>query len=196
MLERDANSNSAGSNDQGKPFLTDVKTLRERARRHIEEGAITESYHANRETVVKLLNEALATELVCVLRYKRHYFMASGPASESASAEFLEHAGEEQEHADRIAERIVQLGGEPEFSPAGMLDRSHSEYMPGTTLENMIEEDLVAERVAIDSYREMIQYIADNDSTTRRMLEEILAVEEKHADDMAALLKEMPVLRQ
>jgi bacterioferritin len=196
MLERDANSKPAGSNDQGKPFLTDVKTLRERARRHIEQGAVTESYHANRETVVKLLNEALATELVCVLRYKRHYFMASGPASESASAEFLEHAGEEQEHADRIAERIVQLGGEPEFSPAGMLDRSHSEYMPGTTLENMIEEDLVAERVAIDSYREMIQYVGDNDSTTRRMLEEILAVEEKHADDMAALLKEMPVLRQ
>jgi len=153
---------------------------------------VTASYQANRETVLKLLNEALATELVCVLRYKRHYFMASGPVAESASAEFLEHAGEEQEHADRIAERIVQLGGEPEFSPAGMLDRSHSEYMPGTSLLDMIQEDLIAERIAIDSSREMIQYVGENESTTRRLLEEILAVEEKHADDMATLLEELP----
>jgi bacterioferritin len=198
MLEHDTESTKpAVSSDQGQqPFLTDIKTLRERARRHIEEGAVTASYHANRDTVLKLLNEALATEIVCVLRYKRHYFMAQGLVAESAASEFLEHAGEEQEHADRIAERIVQLGGEPEFSPEGMLDRSHSEYRPGTSLLDMIQEDLIAERIAVDSYREMIRYLGDNDSTTRRMLEEILAVEEKHADDMAALLKELPALRR
>lgn len=192
MLEHDAHRNqSAGRSQDSQPFLTDIKTLRERARRHIEEGAITESYQANREVVLKLLNEALATEIVCVLRYKRHYFMAQGLVAESAATEFQEHATEEQEHADRIAERIVQLGGEPEFSPAGMLDRSHSEYVPGTTLTEMIQEDLIAERIAIDSYREMAQYVGEHDSTTRRMLEEILAVEEQHADDMAGLLKDL-----
>jgi bacterioferritin len=193
MLDANKDSNTpAGQGESKQPFLTDVKTIRERARRHMEEGAVTPSYHANREVVLKLLNEALATELVCVLRYKRHYFMAEGLLADSASAEFQEHATEEQEHADRIAERIVQLGGEPEFSPVGMLDRSHSEYVAGTSLVEMIKEDLVAERIAVDSYREMIQYIGENDSTTRRMLEDILAVEEKHADDMAGLLKELP----
>ncbi len=192
MLEHDAQRNpAAGQGGESQPFLTDIKTLRERARRHIEEGAVTDSYHANREVVLKLLNEALATELVCVLRYKRHYFMAQGLIAESAATEFQEHAAEEQGHADRIAERIVQLGGEPEFSPAGMLDRSHSEYVAGTTLMEMIQEDLIAERIAIDSYREMAQYVGENDSTTRRMLEEIFAVEEQHADDMAGLLKEL-----
>src|SRR2546428_7035304 len=159
-----------------KPFLTDIKTLRERARRHIEKGAITEGYSADRETVIKVLNESLATEIVCVLRYKRHYFMASGIHAESVAAEFLQHANEEQGHADQIAERIIQLGGAPNFNPDGLLMRSHSEYVEGHTLIDMIKEDLVAERVAIDSYTEMIRYIGENDITTRRMLESILAV--------------------
>src|SRR4051812_33158292 len=191
MPEQNSQS-SQPANENAQPFLTDIKTLRDRARRHIEEGAITPSYHANREVVLKLLNASLATEIVCVLRYKRHYFMAEGLLAESASEEFKQHAAEEQEHADRIAERIVQLGGEPDFSPAGILDRSHSEYKPGTSLVDMIREDLIAERIAVDSYREIIQYLGDNDSTTRRMFEEILAVEEEHADDMAGLLKEIP----
>src|SRR5919109_1241877 len=134
-----------------KPFLTDVKTLRERARQHMEQGAITPGYKADRNTVVKLLNEALATELVCVLRYKRHYFMASGIHAQAVADEFLEHANQEQGHADQIAERIVQLGGEPNLSPEGMLSRSHSEYVEGDSLIDMIKEDLVAERIAIDT---------------------------------------------
>ncbi|HUH39145.1 MAG TPA: ferritin-like domain-containing protein [Spongiibacteraceae bacterium] len=169
-------------------FLSDIKTLRARARKHIERGAVTEGYSADRETVLKLLNEALATELVCVLRYKRHYYMAEGVQARDAAAEFLEHATQEQEHADQIAERICQLGGAPDFSPKGLESRSHSEYVAGDNLREMIVEDLVAERIAIDSYREMIAYIGDKDPTTRRMLEEILAVEEEHADDMAELL--------
>jgi bacterioferritin len=172
-------------------FLTDVKTLRERARQHIEQGAVTPGYTAKRETVVKLLNEALATEIVCVLRYKRHYFMASGIHAQSVAAEFLQHANEEQAHADEIARRIVQLGGEPNLSPDGMLSRSHSEYVEGANLLDMIKEDLVAERVAIDSYREMIKYCGSEDPTTRRMLEGILAVEEEHADDLVTLLQEL-----
>ena len=172
-----------------KPFLTDVQELRRRARQHIEEGAVTEGYRGDRETVVKLLNEALATEIVCVLRYKRHYFMAQGIHADPIAQEFLTHANEEQGHADQIAARIIQLGGEPNFSPDGLLTRSHSEYVEGTTLQDMIKEDLVAERVAIDSYTEMIRYIGDNDITTRRILEQILAVEEEHADDMASLLE-------
>jgi bacterioferritin len=174
-----------------KPFLTDVKELRRRARQHIEEGAVTDAYRANRETVIKLLNEALATEIVCVLRYKRHYFMAQGIHAEPIAAEFLQHANEEQGHADEIAGRIVQLGGSPNFNPDGLLMRSHSEYVEGHTLLDMIKEDLVAERVAIDSYTEMIRYVGDNDITTRRMLEGILAVEEEHADDMACLLSDL-----
>jgi bacterioferritin len=174
-----------------KPFLTDIKTIRERARKHIEQGAVTEGYQADRNTVVKLLNEALATEIVCVLRYKRHFFMASGINAQSVAAEFLQHANEEQVHADEIAARIVQLGGEPNLSPEGMLTRSHSEYVEGTTLVSMIQEDLVAERIAIDSYREMIAYCGNDDPTTRRMLEGILAMEEEHADDLVSLLEEM-----
>lgn len=174
-----------------KPFLTDVQELRRRAREHIEEGAVTEGYRADRDTVVKLLNEALATEIVCVLRYKRHYFMAQGIHAEPIAAEFLQHANEEQGHADEIAGRIVQLGGSPNFNPDGMLMRSHSEYVEGHTLVDMIKEDLVAERVAIDSYTEMIRYIGADDITTRRMLEGILAVEEEHADDLASFLSEM-----
>ncbi|HEU4510136.1 MAG TPA: ferritin-like domain-containing protein [Pyrinomonadaceae bacterium] len=175
----------------GKPFLTDIKTLRERARKHIENGAVTQGYTADRETVVKLLNEALATEIVCVLRYKRHYFMASGIHAEGVAAEFLEHANDEQGHADRIAQRIVQLQGEPNFNPEGLLMRSHAEYVEGTSLTDMIQEDLVAERIAIDSYREMINYFGNDDPTSRRMLEEILAVEEEHADDLVSLLEKM-----
>jgi bacterioferritin len=174
-----------------KPFLTDIKTLRERARQHIENGAITEGYTADRETVVKLLNEALATEIVCVLRYKRHYFMASGIHAEGVAAEFLEHANDEQGHADSIAQRIVQLKGEPNFNPEGLLSRSHAEYVEGTTLIDMIKEDLVAERIAIDSYRDMINYFGNDDPTSRRLLEGILAVEEEHADDLVSLLEQM-----
>ena len=174
-----------------KPFLTDIKTLRERARQHIQNGAVTEGYTADRETVVKLLNEALATEIVCVLRYKRHYFMASGIHAEGVAAEFLEHANDEQGHADQIAQRIVQLKGEPNFNPEGLLMRSHAEYVEGTTLTEMIKEDLVAERIAIDSYREMITYLGSDDPTSRRMMEEILAVEEEHADDLNNLLEKM-----
>jgi bacterioferritin len=171
--------------------LSDIETLRRRAREHIAQGAVTPGYHADREVVIKLLNEALATEWVCTLRYKRHYFMAKGIHAETVAAEFLEHAQEEQQHADQIAHRIVQLGGEPDLSPDGLSSRSHAEYIEGDTLEDMIKEDLVAERIAIDSYREMINYLGQEDSTTRRMLEEILAKEEEHADDLASLLEGM-----
>lgn len=174
-----------------KPFLTDIKTLRERARQHIENGAVTEGYSADRKTVVKLLNEALATEIVCVLRYKRHYFMASGINAESVAAEFLQHANEEQGHADLIAQRIVQLKGEPNLNPEGLLARSHAEYVEGNSLLDMIKEDLVAERIAIDSYREMITYFGNDDPTSRRMLEGVLAMEEEHADDLVNMLEKM-----
>ncbi|HKS21570.1 MAG TPA: ferritin-like domain-containing protein [Thermoanaerobaculia bacterium] len=173
------------------PFLTDVQELRRRARQHIEEGAVTDAYRADRETIVKLLNEALATEIVCVLRYKRHYFMAQGIHADPIAQEFQTHANEEQGHADQIAGRIIQLGGAPNFSPDGLLSRSHSEYVEGQNLVDMIKEDLVAERVAIDSYNEMIRYVGDKDVTTRRMLEGILAVEEEHADDLASFLADM-----
>jgi len=174
-----------------KPFLTDIKTLRDRARQHIENGAVTEGYSADRETVVKLLNEALATEIVCVLRYRRHYFMASGINAESVAPEFLQHANEEQGHADQLAQRIVQLKGEPNFNPEGLLTRSHAEYVEGNSLTEMIREDLVAERIAIDSYREMIAYFGNDDPTSRRMMEGILAMEEEHADDLVNLLEKM-----
>jgi bacterioferritin len=173
------------------PFLTDVATLRQRARQHIQAGAVTANYGADPEVVVKILNEALATEIVCVLRYKRHYFMAQGIASDSVKEEFAEHATEEQEHADRIAERIVQLGGEPDLNPDTLTTRSHAEYVEGTSLVDMLREDLVAERIAIESYREMVQWLQGKDSTTKRMLEEILAVEEEHADDINSLLAGM-----
>ena len=170
-------------------FETDLKAIRARARQHIEQGPVTPGYRGNLETILRLLNEALATEIVCVLRYKRHFYMATGIHAKAVAPEFLEHANEEQAHADLIAARIVQLGGEPNFSPVGMVDRSHSEYAPGTDLIDMIKEDLVAERVAIDSYNEMIRFIGDTDPTTRRMLEEILAVEEEHADDLRNLIE-------
>jgi bacterioferritin len=175
----------------GKPFLTDITELRQRARKHIEEGAVTPGYKADRAVVVKLLNEALATEIVCVLRYRRHYFMASGINAQSVAQEFLQHANEEQTHADQIAQRIVQLGGEPNFSPEGLLTRSHAEYVEGDSLLSMIKEDLVAERIAIDSYREMIAYLGNDDPTTRRLMEGILAMEEEHADDLVTLLQEL-----
>ena len=168
--------------------VSDLKTKRERARHHIENGAVTENYRSELPTVIKLLNEALATEIVCVLRYRRHYFMAKGIHAESVANEFLAHSNEEQGHADRISIRITQLGGEPDLNPATLLSRSHAEYIPGETLDDMIKEDLIAERVAIDSYAEVIRYVGANDPTTRRMLEEILAVEEEHADDLAKLL--------
>ena len=171
-----------------KEFLSDIKTLRERARKHIENGAVTENYKADRQTVIRILNEALATEIVCVLRYKSHYFMAKGIHAQAVAAEFLEHANEEQGHADQIAERINQLGGAPNLSPEGMLTRSHSEYQQGDTLEDMIKEDLIAERIAIESYSEIVRYLGNDDVTSRRMMEGILAVEEEHADDLAKLL--------
>lgn len=171
--------------------LTDTQTLRKRARQHVEEGAVTTGYAADKEAVIQLLNEALATELVCVLRYKRHYFMAKGIHSESVKPEFLQHAKEEMVHADRIAKRITELGGEPNFSPDGLSSRSHAEYMPGDTLISMIKEDLIAERIAIESYREFVAYLGNDDPTTQRMIKEILAMEEEHADDMASLLEGM-----
>ena len=172
--------------------LTDVATLRARARRHIEEGAVTPGYRADREAVIKLLNEALATEIVCTLRYRRHYFMARGIHAATVAAEFREHADEELGHADQIAERIVQLGGEPDFSPMTLLARSHAEYVEGRSLLDMIKENLVAERVAIDSYREMLLYVGEDDPTTTRMLAAILAVEEEHADELSDLVAGLP----
>jgi bacterioferritin len=182
MASKEKSSGSKGG------FLTDIKELRRRARQHIEDGAVTPGYGADRETVVRILNDALATEIVCVLRYKRHYFMAQGIHATAVAQEFLEHANEEQGHADRIAERITQIGGAPNFSPEGLLTRSHSEYVEGNTLVDMIREDLVAERIAIESYSEIVRFLGDRDITTRRMMEEILANEEEHADDLQNLL--------
>jgi bacterioferritin len=172
--------------------LTDVNTLRARARRHIEDGAVTAGYSADRTAVLRLLNDALATEIVCVLRYRRHHFMARGIDAKSTADEFLTHSNEELVHADRLAERIVQLGGQPDFAPDGLTGRSHAEYVAGSSLVEMIREDLVAERIAIDSYRELIGFLGELDSTTSHMLKEILAVEEQHADELADLLKGLP----
>ena len=176
--------------------LTDVPTLRKRARQHIHDGSVTAGYSANREKVLELLNASLATELVCVLRYRRHHFMAKGIHSQSVAQEFLDHSNEELGHADELAERIVQLGGEPDFAPAGLVGRSHAEYVEGDTLASMIKEDLVAERIAIDSYRDIIKFLGDDDPTTRRMMEGILAMEEEHADDLADLLEAFPDARE
>ena len=170
------------------PGFTDTPTLRAQARQKVEDGAITRTYHADRKTVIRLLNAALATEYVCVLRYYRHYFMAKGMLADSVKAEFLEHAQQEQAHAGKLAERIVQLGGEPDLNPDTLTARSHAEYKEGTDLRDMVRENLVAERIAIDSYREMIDYIGDRDTTTKRILEGILAQEEEHADEFADLL--------
>ncbi|HEX4780466.1 MAG TPA: ferritin-like domain-containing protein [Usitatibacter sp.] len=184
--------NAPDRRPDGKPGLSDVKSLREAARRHVEEGAVTERYQADREKVLQLLNEALATEIVCTLRYRHDYYMARGLKAKVAAAEFLEHANQEMEHAGRLADRIVQLGGEPDFDPQTVTGRSHAEYKLGKTLQDMIRENLVAERIAIDSYREMARYIGEDDPTTRRLLEGILEVEEEHADDLADLLDAMP----
>jgi bacterioferritin len=174
-----------------KPFQSDMQMIRERARQHIDEGAMTAGYRADRDTVVRILNEALATEIVCVLRYKYHYYAASGMHSQAVKAEFLEHANEEQAHADAIAERITQLDGKANFNPDGLLTRSHADYAEGQDLVDMIKEDLVAERIAIDTYRDIVNYLGTDDPTTRRLMEEILAQEEEHAEDMASLLSQL-----
>ncbi|MGZ6423645.1 MAG: ferritin-like domain-containing protein [Bdellovibrionota bacterium] len=155
----------------------------------MEEGAVTSAYTADKDTVNRILNEVLATEIVCVLRYKRHYYMATGIHAQAVAEEFLEHAKEEQEHADMVAERITQLGGEPNFNPEGLATRSHSEYAEGKTLLDMVREDLVAERIAVESYTEIIRYLGEDDPTTRRMIEKIMAKEEEHADDMKNILE-------
>jgi bacterioferritin len=173
------------------PFLTDIKELQRRAREHVERGAVTPAYRGDVETAVKLLNEALATEIVCVLRYRRHHYMAAGIHSQAVADEFMEHAREEQQHADWIAERIRQLGGAPNFNPEGLLTRSHAQYAEGNSLLDMIKEDLIAERIAIESYMELIRYFGDNDPTSRRLMEEVLEQEEEHADDMATLLESL-----
>ena len=174
-------------------FLSDVKELRRRAREHIESGAVTQGYRADRQKVIKILNEALATELVCVLRYKRHFFMAQGISAPGVAQEFQEHATDEQDHADRIAQRITQLDGEPNFNPDGLTSRSHSEYSEGHGLVEMLREDLVAERIAIESYSEIVRFLGNDDPTTRRLMEEILAKEEEHANDLSDLLARLDV---
>lgn len=177
-------------NGNGTHF-TDIQTLRERARKHISSGAVTAGYAGDRDQLIAVLNEALATELVCTLRYRYHYYMAQGIHANTVKQEFLEHANQELDHADRIAERITQLGGKPDFSPAGLAERSHAEYREGKDLVGMIEEDLVAERIAIDSYREIISFIGDDDPTTRRLMESILAMEEEHAEDLSTFLQDL-----
>lgn len=188
MSPSDPAAKKKPSSTKESQFLSDVKAIRARARKHLEQGAVTEGYKADRKTVLRLLDEALATELVCVLRYKRHYYMANGLHAQSIAAEFLQHANEEQAHADQLAARIVQLGGEPDLAPDELSKRSHSEYVEGDDLLGMIREDLIAERIAIESYSEMIRYLGDDDPTTRRMLEGILAMEEEHAEDLLTLL--------
>lgn len=170
-------------------FLSDVKILRQRARQQIEQGPVTQGYKADRQRVITVLNQALATELVCVLRYKRHYYMASGISAEPVANEFLQHAQEEQVHADQLAQRITQLQGEPDFNPEGLATRSHSEYVEGNSLLEMIREDLVAERIAIESYSEIIRWLGNDDQTTRNLIEDILKKEEEHADDLSNMLK-------
>jgi bacterioferritin len=172
-------------------FVADVKKIRDRARMHIEKGAVTEGYKGDREQVTKVLNDVLATEIVCTLRYKRHYYMAQGISSDSVKEEFLQHANDEQQHADWAAERITQIGGEPNFNPEGLATRSHSEYKPGESLTDMIREDLVAERIAIESYSEIIRWLGNDDPTSRVLIEQILKVEEEHANDMSDLLAKM-----
>jgi bacterioferritin len=173
-------------------FKADQELIRRRAREKMEQGAVTASYTADREQVCKVLNEVLATEIVCVLRYKNHYYMATGIHSAGVAEEFLEHANEEQSHADRVAKRITELGGTPNFNPDGLHTRSHAQYAEGNTLEEMIREDLVAERIAVATYSEIIRWLGNSDPTTRRMIEDLLAVEEEHADDLANLLSQIP----
>jgi bacterioferritin len=185
---KQAAGNGRGQASMQPPALTPVDELRRRAREQLGNGPVTPDYGLDPQQVVQLLNDALATELVCVLRYKRHYYMAQGLKARFAATEFLEHAQQEAQHADRIAERIVQLGGAPDFDPNSLTARSHAEYHAGTDLREMLTEDLVAERIAIESYREMVRYFGERDPTTRRLVEEILAVEEEHADDLNELL--------
>lgn len=182
-------SHSANKPESQGSFVADIEQIRRRPRQHIEDGAVTSAYRGDRQTVIRVLNEALATELVCVLRYKRHYYMARGIHAQAVADEFLEHAQEEQEHADKIAERITQLDGAPDLNPDTLTRRSHSEYVEGESLVDMIREDLVAERIAIESYNEIIRYLGDNDPTSRRVMEEILAKEEEHADDLKSLIE-------
>jgi len=169
-------------------LLTDIAKLRQRARQHMDQGPITSGYKADRTKVIAVLNEALATEIVCVLRYKRHYYMAKGINAEPVAQEFLQHATEEQMHADQIAQRIVQLQGEPNFNPEGLTSRSHSEYIEGQSLVDMIREDLVAERIAVESYSEIVRWLGNDDPTTRSLMEEILKKEEEHADDLSNMI--------
>ena len=169
-------------------FVSDLKKIRAQARMHMEAGAVTDAYLADRKQVIAVLNDVLATEMVCVLRYKRHFFMARGINAESVKAEFLQHAKDEQQHCDWIAERIVQLNGEPNFNPEGLAARSHSEYQEGSNLVDMIKEDLIAERIAVESYSEIARWLGEDDSTTRRLMEAILKMKEEHADDLANLL--------
>jgi bacterioferritin len=172
-------------------FTTDITSLRDAARKNIDEGAITDAYGADRSRVIEVLNDVLATELVCVLRYKRHYYMATGMKSLPVAAEFLEHAAQEQDHADRVAERIVQLQGEPDLNPATLTSRSHAEYVAGTDLADMITEDLIAERIAIASYQDIARWLGDDDPTSRRLIESLLEVEEEHAEDLSSLLSDL-----
>ena len=169
-------------------FKADIEEIRRRAMEKIEDGAVTASYQADRERVVEVLNEVLATETVCTLRYRSHYFMARGVHAPGIEDEFLEHANQEQEHADRVAKRITELGGTPNLNPEGLASRSHAQYGTGESLLDMVKEDLIAERIAIATYSEIIRWLGNDDPTTRRMMEELLTVEEEHADDMASLL--------
>jgi len=171
-----------------RPFVSDVEKIRDRARTHMDDGAVTPSYQGDREQVIKVLNEVLATEIVCALRYKRHYFMARGIYADPVREEFLQHATEEQQHADTVAARIVQLNGAPDFDPDGLMTRSHAQYVEGGELVSMIEEDLVAERIAIETYGEIVRWLGDSDPTTRRIMEQILEKEEEHAEDLATLV--------
>lgn len=189
-------SAAAKSVESNHTFSLDLEGIKKRAREHIEEGAVTENYQGDRTVIIKLLNDSLATELVCVLRYRNHHYMSSavgGIAGHAISAELMKHSQEEQAHADRIAERITQLGGEPDFSPQSIASRSHADYVVSDSLRGMLTEDLVAERIAIDTYGAIIRYLADKDPTTRRMMEQILEQEEEHADDLADFLKRLPL---
>lgn len=174
-------------------FVIDIQSIRQQAKNNLKKGAITENYKLDLKTIHNMLNDALATEMICTLRYKQHYFKATEIGATIAAQEFLEHSNQEQQHADTIAERIIQLGGQPNFNPSEFASRAHASYMNCETIQEMVKENLIAERIAIDIYREMIIFIADNDSTTRKMLEDILATEEEHADDLLDLAAEYNV---
>ncbi len=173
------------------PFKTDIEAIQKRAREKMMDGAVTSAYQADREQVIGVLNEVLATEIVCILRYRNHYYCAAGINAEPIAQEFLTHANEEQQHADWISVRISQLGGIPDWSPEGLASRAHAKYAEGETLREMIEEDLVAERIAIETYSEVIRWLGNDDPTTRRIIEDILKEEEHHADDLAGMLETM-----